>query len=468
MMMRTRGVSGTFFNHHFGVPNLSKSVGSFISIGGDVPTEPPQDDIYTYYLPDPDKVLRVATGIYSWVDQGVDGRFLSSRGSGFVDKRPIYLDGAAFAWMPNDITASVTSPDIPGFNITGDGVVIDAHIFTQQFGAGDPIFSKWLEAGNQRSFNLTQAPNAINLSWSPDGTSVESVNSANIPDIEIQEFWIRAVLDFDNGSSLYELTFFISYDGIDYTMLGTPKLGVAVTSIFNGTAQVEIGNDLSGAALGFSGRIYSASLQDGLAGSTIISFDGVDAGGSNVPFVSSVSGETYTVNAPADMVQYDDTGNVWLTGEQLVSFDSAGGPADMVLPITVYLLCRQITWVDTKVLFAGFTADSTEITQSGLTPEIVASNPTDSANNPEMPVGDFKTIVVVYDGAGSSIRIENGTPFFGDFGNLDPGGFRLGDSISNVLEDNSNIEVISLLIYDVAHTNTQMAEVVAFMDTLKP
>ena len=251
-------------------------------------------------------------------------------------------------------------------------------------------------------------------------------------------------------------------------MLGTPKLGVAVTSIFNGTAQVEIGNDLSGAALGFSGRIYSASLQDGLAGSTIISFDGVDAGGSNVPFVSSVSGETYTVNAPADMVQYDDTGNVWLTGEQLVSFDSAGGPADMVLPITVYLLCRQITWVDTKVLFAGFTADSTEITQSGLTPEIVASNPTDSANNPEMPVGDFKTIVVVYDGAGSSIRIENGTPFFGDFGNLDPGGFRLGDSISNVLEDNSNIEVISLLIYDVAHTNTQMAEVVAFMDTLKP
>jgi hypothetical protein len=129
------------------------------------------------------------------------------------------------------------------------------------------LFSKWLEAGDQRSFRLVLLTTGVfRLGWSTDGAAgtvvtVDSTTAVSTLDTEIT--WLRATLDVSNGN----VNFYTSDDGDNWTLLGTADQGGAgATSIDDSTALLEIGSDNVGTGGNIAGKWYRAELYDGIAG----------------------------------------------------------------------------------------------------------------------------------------------------------------------------------------------------------
>lgn len=138
------------------------------------------------------------------------------------------------------------------------------------------------------------------LVWSSNGSSETTIfSSAATGFTDGSVHWLRATLAVDAGSpSGYEVRFYTSDDGIEWTQLGATRTGVGATALFSSTSTLEVGAMMAGTANLVAGKIYRAKVYSGIAGTLVADFDARRFVGGGLT-AQMTTGETWTISQNA-------------------------------------------------------------------------------------------------------------------------------------------------------------------------
>lgn len=243
---------------------------------------------------------RGTRGVGSFVSATTETWTINSSGTppALLQGPRIFDEGAEYLSLPGVAGNYASTPDSAANSVTGDlELIVRASLTDWTPAAIATLIAKWNTTGNQRSYALSvNTDGTLNLSWSADGTAVLSKNSTvatGFADGAIA--WVRATLDVNNGAAGNDVKFYTSTDGVTWVQLGTTVTTAATTAVFNSTAVLEVGSMITGTSQLAIGRVYYASLLNGLAGPVAAVFDpGRAAAGASS--LIAYTGETWTIN----------------------------------------------------------------------------------------------------------------------------------------------------------------------------
>lgn len=195
-----------------------------------------------------------------------------------------------------------STPDSVANSITGDiDILVKAD--ATSWGASGMFVSKAVLAGSQISYYFAYSGNVLTMITSANGSAtVFSQSTEQIPFANGSGGWLRVTVDVDNGASGNTVTFYTATDGVTWARLGAAVVNVGTTSIFNSTAEVEIGAYDGGGFGRFTGKIYRAQIYNGIDGTLACDFNPADAAVGATTVVSSSTGETYTLHGNAAII----------------------------------------------------------------------------------------------------------------------------------------------------------------------
>jgi lysophospholipase L1-like esterase len=155
---------------------------------------------------------------------------------------------------------------------------------------------------------------------SPNGSTQNGKTStATVPFAAAAEGWVRADVDVNNGAGGWNVLFYTSPDGVTWTQLGTTLTTATATSIFDGTAYVEVGMR-NGSAM-VNGRMYAVDI-----------FNGIDAAS---PLVASWRASECYQSAAFASTARDVAGNLWTASSAGASIGIVGAPSLTILNASV-------------------------------------------------------------------------------------------------------------------------------------
>lgn len=198
------------------------------------------------------------------------------------------------------IPGRATTPNSPSLNITGD-IDIRAHIAMDDWtpAAQQVIESKWGAAGTRSQLLRVETSGALRLFWTADGTTALSAASSVLPAMANgADLWVRATLDVDNGAGGRDIRFYTSTNGVFWTQFGGTVTQAGVTSIFAGTAPLDVGSDSNGTASLLAGQVFSLEIRSGIDGTIVADPDFTDVGVGSVQFQDD-QGNLWSIIAPA-------------------------------------------------------------------------------------------------------------------------------------------------------------------------
>jgi hypothetical protein len=316
-----------------------------------------------------------------------------------------------------------SAPDSAALSITGD-IDIRVKLAATDWTPGSTLalVSKRAASGNVSYSLRLDTGGSLSLAWSANGTTLVVTNSTANPVIaDGAVLWVRAWLDVDDGG-VYRVRYLTSSDGILWTQLGADVVGAATTSIFDGTALVEIGSTVGGTAQVFSGAVYRAQIYNGINGTLVFDADFTLPAKLAGSFTeSSVNAATVTINSSGDLGAricgardlYQGT-----TGKQQIVSTEAGrnlattdnfndyiksAPRSQAQPVTRYTVFRAGSWTSGDVLWDGFTASSAKLSQTGTTPAVQLNAGSDGPTLSTFTLGEFAVCAEVISGAASTL-----------------------------------------------------------------
>lgn len=203
-----------------------------------------------------------------------------------------------FGNLPGSIGDFFSTPDSVAASITGDlALIIDLAATTYSLVSDQTLLSKWTTAGNQRSYLWRLKSNgALLFNLSVNGiASLDATSSVSVPFSDGE----RGFLAVTWNQSSKDVTFFTSTDGVSFTQLGTTQ-SINVASIFDGASIVEVGT-IGGGVVPLEGKVFGAQIiSGGLTGTVNVDCNPNDyVSGST--WVSSSTGETWTINGNASI-----------------------------------------------------------------------------------------------------------------------------------------------------------------------
>jgi hypothetical protein len=140
---------------------------------------------------------------------------------------------------------------------------------------GQPIVSKWLTTGSQRSYALTLTDEGhVAFYWTTAGSTILTAQSTAAVPFTTARGAVRVLFDVDNGAAGRTATFYTG-PGISgpWTQLGSAVVQAGTTSIHSGTSDVYVGalsnTRFTGHRTAFEGRIYRVQIYSGLTGVTL-------------------------------------------------------------------------------------------------------------------------------------------------------------------------------------------------------
>lgn len=189
-----------------------------------------------------------------------------------------------------------TTPDNAAQDITTD---IDIRV---EFAPNDwlhayELAAKYETVGENRSWGLmVTAEGKILFFWTSAGTFASRISTGStiaIPAYNGQRIAIRVTLDVNNGAGGNTSTFYYSnsIDGV-WRQLGEPTTLTGTTSVFNGTAPLEVGSIEDISDFGLVGKMYAFQLWNGIDGVKVVDLD-------------------FSVADPGDTTVTDNTGFLW-------------------------------------------------------------------------------------------------------------------------------------------------------------
>jgi hypothetical protein len=297
-----------------------------------------------------------ASGTTSFADS--TGKTWTVYAPGAISNVPMVPASGSALVLTGAVGSYATTPDTTALDITGDlDVRVHAALDDWTPGSTQTLASKWLPSPDRQFiFDVLATTGVIRLHWSTTGSNQITVSSTVAPTVSDGDaLWVRATLDVDNGAAGRDIRFYTSTDGETWTQLGATVTTAGVTSIFAGTAPVEVGSILGGTANRLAGKISAVEIRDGIDGTVVArpEFGGQPAG--TTSFVD-IAGRTWTINAPATIADVDNTlfpdalnvdtptGPVWsdvdapfdivIGGERMTVTDVTGTGAAQVFTVT--------------------------------------------------------------------------------------------------------------------------------------
>jgi len=133
-------------------------------------------------------------------------------------------------------------------------------------------------------------------------------------------------------------------------------------------------------------------------------------------------------------------------------------------PTTIYLLARQVTWTDQESIFDGNTLNSGRFQQITPSPNvrILAGS---SVTNTEWTVNTYAILTCIFNGASSSLRVNNNTAVAGNAGAGNMGGFTLGTR-GDAAGSSCNLQVKGTLIFDTAHDDSEQQKMYEYLKSI--
>ncbi len=202
-----------------------------------------------------------------------------------------------------------SSPDAAPVRITGN-ITVDVQVAMPSWSApavGAVFASKYGTAGSiSWSFQSVVTTGKLALVASVDGTTLLTFTSsvgAGTVFAAGATGWVRASLNLTNGSNSV-CQFFTSPDGATWTQLGTNVSLAIMASLFNTTADVEIGARVGGTLLPMQAsfyrtRIFNSALGSGSGTPVFDANFTTKAFGANTFTESSTNAATVTINGAA-------------------------------------------------------------------------------------------------------------------------------------------------------------------------
>lgn len=191
-----------------------------------------------------------------------------------------------------------TTPDAAALDIVGDiDIRFDATLDNWLASGSVELCGKGNATGNQRSWLLLMRDSRLLFEWSTTGAdTIGATSTVDLPVPGSGRVAVRVVLDVNNGAGGNTTTFYTagSLAGT-WTQLGDPVVTAGVTSIFNSTASVCVGDGRPGLAFpSSSGQVHAFELRNS-AGTVV----------ANPDFSAQAAGATSFA---------DGTGKVWTVG----------------------------------------------------------------------------------------------------------------------------------------------------------
>lgn len=225
-------------------------------------------------------------------DANADRARLDTSGSELADG--LMLTGASGAYA--------STPDHASLDITGD-LDLRAEVSTSWAVSQRGLVGKWNTNSNQRSYLfVVDADGVLRLFWSTDGvTSLSQPSSTKVPKVN-GRLAVRVTIDVNDGSGNRVVTFYTS-DAIDgtWTQLGDVITTAGTTSIFSGTAVLEVGAWNAGDSGQLRGAVHAAEVRSGIGG-TVVAAPDFDAQSVGATSFADSTGKTWTVNGGASII----------------------------------------------------------------------------------------------------------------------------------------------------------------------
>jgi len=112
-------------------------------------------------------------------------------------------------------------------------------------------------------------------------------------------------------------------------------------------------------------------------------------------------------------------------------------------PVTIYIVLNQISWEDENRLFGG---ESAYVKEDYSTPDIRLYAGSSSSRMDDLAIGTRAIIRAVFDGANSSLQVNENTAWEGSGGTNNFDRFVIGNNVYNDYTNNSNISVFEIII----------------------
>lgn len=209
-----------------------------------------------------------------------------------------YTVGSPWAVLAGGLGSdALETPDAAVLDVSGD-LDLRLDVALEDWSESQMLALRYVPSANS-CWALEIVDGFPTLLWSPDGTLASRIVQTCTQELMAyhgQRLALRVLLDINNGAGGYELRFYTgrTVDDTEWQLLGAPIVGAAPTSVFAGTAPLEIGHGSafnalpSGGLLNrLRGRVYALKLLDGptvkvsmkTSAATVGGTSFVDAGG---------------------------------------------------------------------------------------------------------------------------------------------------------------------------------------------
>jgi len=215
-------------------------------------------------------------------------------------------DGTPYLDLPGAAGDRLTTPDVAALDITGD-IDVRVEVTLDDWRRGQDLAGKYESTGDQRSwaFSLHESgAGTLGFVWSTAGTfaAVQARSSSvAVPVPPGGRLAVRATLDVNNGSGGHMVTFYTAPAVAGpWTQLGSSSVTAGTTSIFSGSAEVELGDVTDLSAGPTRGRVRAFELRNGINGTLVADLDLAGQTPGDSSFADS-AGRTWTVQANASI-----------------------------------------------------------------------------------------------------------------------------------------------------------------------
>jgi hypothetical protein len=226
-------------------------------------------------------------------------------------------NAGSYVYLPGVASNYLSVPDEAALDITGD-IDIRVQVAMDDWtpSSTNVLISKYAASGTRSFIVQVLAAGTVQFVWSADGAanlSATSTAATALTDGSVK--WVRVTLDVNNGASGNDVKFFMSDDGVTFTQLGSTVTAAGVTSVFSGSANVNVGSHTNGASNVATGKFYRAQILNGIDGTKVLDVDtSVLTSGAATTF-TALTGQTVTINrSTAGRKSVAVVSPVWLLG----------------------------------------------------------------------------------------------------------------------------------------------------------